>query len=230
MGKNKKVIYTSYFGNRGGIIEPSYISPGWDYVFFTDNEYIYDLSKKHLLTWKIEYIPTTTEETDSEIRAKFYKIVSHAFFPEYEYSIYIDSDKYKIDCNLDRFIENTLSPDSVFASLKHRKCDCTYKEIERQRKRKRDFDKNFDDIRDRCIDSGLPEHWGLNDNSIVVRKHCSELYIVMNNWWLEVAKYCKRDQCSLMKVLYESGLPFNQLEYEGFKNYKTMRYLSRISK
>lgn len=226
--KNNKVIYASWFGATGGIIEPEVITEGWDYHFYTDHEELLSLNTK----WNVQYMRRSSEETDSELRAKSYKILAHCFypFPTYTHSIYIDSDKYKIDCNLDELLERSLEEDSLFASLKHRASNCTYQEIERQRKRGKDSEESFQKIKERCLSARLPEKWGLNDNSIIIRKHCSKVSLFNNSWWLEVVRYCKRDQCSLMKLLYQTDIKFNQLHYEGYKNYKALRYLSKIKK
>lgn len=224
--RNKKVIYATWFGDKGAYFEPTYITSGWDYVFITDRLDLQEMCRRKKNIWEVVY--KEPSEEDSELSAKVYKILPHLEFVSYTHTIYIDSDKYVVDCNLDNLLEKTLGNNKEFAALKHRVTDCTYEEIQRQKKRAKDKAENFDSIRQRCIESGLPEHYGLTDNSILIRKLTSSVVLAMQSWWLEISNYCKRDQCSLQKVLYQTQLPFNYLCYENYKSYKALRYLSNI--
>lgn len=59
---------------------------------------------------------------------------------------------------------------------------------------------------------GFPRHFGLYENSIIVRKHKDKmLKKIMNDWWNEYNKYPTRDQFSLPFVIWKNHYSSIQL-------------------
>lgn len=119
---NNKLIFCTRFGNTLYWTEPQItVTRGWDCILFTDREEMVKILHKDQVRlrtqWTIKYVPDST--LCSKLVAKKYKILIHNMFPQYEYSIYIDADKYIIDCDLDkvlRFLRNNKN----LALLKHK--------------------------------------------------------------------------------------------------------------
>jgi hypothetical protein len=81
----KKCIYTVITANYDPLREPSCVTPGWDYICFTDNPSIQSN------TWKIVLItPEPGGETPHELSRR-YKLLPHKYLPEYDITLYIDA-------------------------------------------------------------------------------------------------------------------------------------------
>ena len=85
ISKNKKVIYTALFGERGKIIEPKVLPEGWDFVCFTDR---HDLKSS---AWDVRIIEVRYPDNPRK-SAKLPKILPYAYLPEYEVSLWIDAN------------------------------------------------------------------------------------------------------------------------------------------
>ena len=82
---NKSVIYTCLTGNYDGLKQPKYIYDGYDYICFSN-----EFSESHIGIWEIRKIPF---ETNDKLRlSRFVKINPHLALPEYEYSLWMDSN------------------------------------------------------------------------------------------------------------------------------------------
>ena len=82
---NKNVIYTCLTGNYDGLKQPKYIYDGYDYICFSN-----EFSESHIGIWEIRKIPF---ETNDKLRlSRFVKINPHLALPEYEYSLWMDSN------------------------------------------------------------------------------------------------------------------------------------------
>jgi hypothetical protein len=53
---------------------------------------------------------------------------------------------------------------------------------------------------------GFPRHYGLYENSILIRNHHDEpTRRLMEEWWVEYLKYSTRDQLSLPYLIWKLG-------------------------
>ena len=78
----KVAIYTAIFDFVDSLKEPDYIPEHCKFVCFTNLPLKSD-------NYEIRYVDR--ELTDDPVRnAKIYKILSHRYFPEYEYTVWID--------------------------------------------------------------------------------------------------------------------------------------------
>lgn len=82
--KPKVCIYSAHFGNTDDITEPTLDKTGVDFVLFTDNtEY-----KSNF--YKVIYCKPDFKDPNRS--AKVYKIFPHIFLPDYEYTIWADTN------------------------------------------------------------------------------------------------------------------------------------------
>ena len=65
---NKKVVYTCITGGYDNLIDPSYVTEGYDYVCFTDN---LELKSK---VWEIRPLPKETEGL-SQVKKQRYSVI-----------------------------------------------------------------------------------------------------------------------------------------------------------
>lgn len=207
----RKVIYTALIDGYDHLREPSKITPGWDYVCFTNNPQL--KSKK----WKIIYI-NNAEKLDSFRLNRKIKILYHKYLPNYDISIYIDSNII-IKTNLNRFLAGKLKKNSEIAMMWHQFRKNVYEEAEECIRLNRD-DKNT--IRQQVKEykmEGLPNNTGLTENRIIIRKHGSErLKRFMELWWHEILTKSRRDQISFNYLLWKYPLKINIYNPKKFYN------------
>jgi hypothetical protein len=189
---NKNVVYTCIIGEYDDIIEPSFITPGFDYICFTDNP------KLESSIWDIKPIPEN--ETLSTLpgvkRQRFIKIRPDIFLKEYELSIWVDGNVI-IQGNLNEFLSPVIEEDCSVYVPKHPSRNCIYAESKVVLAMKKDVGNNVNPQMERYKNEHFPEGYGLLQSNILVRKHNSEDCIkLMKEWSNEVINCSHRDQLS----------------------------------
>ena len=221
MSGNKSAIIATWFGNdKGNLIKPKLVTSGWDYLFFTDFRPIEEK------TWIWRKMSVKTPHIDPEAASKWIKILFPVLFPQYEKSVYIDSEKYLIDRDLDEFYA-AVAGNNEYAAVKHRVSDCTYEEIDRNIKRRSDKITNLKAIRQLNIEAELPKNSGLFDNSMILRLHTDRLKQCMAAW-ADALAVCKRDQCSIMMCLKKFSVNYGYCRSRMYVKYSALRALSNI--
>ena len=197
--QKKVAVYTAIIGKYDKLEEPKFVSPYCDYFIFTDAE-VPDNS-----TWKKRCLPTTREylELGNYQRAKYFKIFPHKLFPQYDYSIWVDGN-ITIVGDLIPFI-NRMGNKSM-AEFKHPNNDCAYNEaysiVSQGKAQGYEVRRQIEQYRK----EGFPDHYGLFENSFIIRKHNDEKCIqLMDMWWNQMKQFTWRDQLSLSYVLWKSG-------------------------
>ena len=215
---NKKVIYTSIFGNYDELHQQLFIPEGYDLVMFTD----IDLKSNQ---WEVRNeLPLYT---DNVRNAKRFKILPHRFLSEYDVSIYIDGN-YVVKNNINELVEKFLS--NVNAAFydhnqqpAYDKRNCIYQEayaIKYLYEINSSIDKqpkdNLDVIQkqvSKYMNEGYPEQNGLINGGIILRRHNTEDCIdTMEDWWTEIKHHSRRDQLSFNYVAWKNNFKFNYLE------------------
>lgn len=198
----KYVVYTVITGNYDELKEPIFVDEKADYICFTDNR------NMRSNIWKIRYLENE-ENYNAVMLSRLPKILPHRFFPEYEYSIYIDG---KMRCigNLEEYVY-LYGKNAPMLCFPHFVRDCIYDEAEEC------INLNLDDeakIRRQMSfyrSQGMPEHFGLIDACCMVRKHNNKDVIkTMELWWTQFKKWdSRRDQLSFNYACWKSGLEYD---------------------
>ena len=197
--KNKKVVYTCITGLYDGLIEPEYITDGYDYVCFTDNN---DFSSG---IWDIRPLPKEVEGLSQVKKQRFIKINPHLFLPEYELSVWVDGN-ITLKGSLNELTEKTLVDDCSIYVPKHPSRDCIYSEAKAVISMKKDKEENVNPQIDRYEEEGFPSKYGLLQSNIVIRKHNNEdCKKLMEAWSDEVINGSHRDQLSFNYVLWKNN-------------------------
>lgn len=214
------VVYTCIVNGYDDLEEPGYINPAIDYVIFTDMEVRQDS------IWKkrdISDYEQLKNRKPVEIN-RYVKLHPQEFFAEYDVSIYIDgtimllADMMPVALNLGK---------KYFGVHRHAFRDCIYMEAEGviyskradsgiTRKQMKEYHEN-----------GYPEHAGLYENTILVRRHNqADCIRLMEAWWDEYMKYPTRDQISLPYVMWKCRIVEKDIYILGNsieKNYRFRR-------
>lgn len=188
----KMCVYTCIIGEYDSLKPVLFKDPRIDYICFVDIE----RQCYQNLGWKIRKIDFDFDAPAGAFAQRRIKILPHLFLSEYDISVWVDGT-FQIVGDVYSMIDNIISRNSqkVCFMRKHPERDCIYQEAEAVKK----FNKADPTIIDQQISAyrkdKFPEHFGLSETGIIIRKHndpdCKEL---MNMWFDELLKYTYRDQ------------------------------------
>lgn len=205
------VVYTCITGNYDKPLEPVYQPDNIDYVIITDSEI--DPASK----WRKLDINTVevVKKFDNTRKARYAKTHPHVFFPEYEYSIWVDSN-FVVVGNLSKFIKCVGKV--PFASNWHPERNSIYREVVACKLKGKDNGDILERQINHYLEEGFPDDFGLIETNMVVRKHMDERCIrLMEDWWGEMTKWSKRDQLSLPYVIWKNGLTMRDMGFIGYQ-------------
>ena len=217
----KGVIYTALVGNYDTLMQPEAVDSGFDYVCFSDC-----ITESKVGVWEIRPIPFTSP--NSTRVSRYAKLQPHAVLPEYEYSVWMDAN---ILIKGEEFYEKVnakIAEGAKMAFVPHPSRDCVYEEIARCY---RDVRISFRDAvkqRRHLLAMGYPEHWGMMENNLILRRHNDpDVIRISDAWWEEFQNYTSRDQMSLMPVCRKAGIRPELLLGEG-NNTRNVPYLEVV--
>jgi len=211
--KNKAVLYTCLTGNYDQLNNHSYINPDWDYVCFTDHTAI---KNKNNSCWEIK--PLFFDKMDDVRNNRWHKLHPHLLFPEHERSVYVDTNINFLSDKIFEDINSAINESKKISLGLHPGRNCVYDEIGACLK----FEKDDQEI------------YGLFENNIIYREHHdTEVIKIMSDWWWWVENYSRRDQLSLMYVLWKNNfqvLPLSDTPYRNSKKISLWRSRNHVTK
>ena len=201
--RRRCVIYTCLFGDYDDLPPaPDMLGPA-SAVCFTDN------LDREPNGWLLRSLPAGGQ-LDPIRASRFAKILPHRLLPEYDASLYID-------CNvrLKRDVSELFDLGHLWVVPKHPHRECIFFEESKKllEKRKIDDPRQLLDQLRRYRLAGMPEYFGLTENSFIVRQHHHETVKEFGEaWWQEYLNGCPRDQISFPFVAWKTTLPHLKLE------------------
>lgn len=216
----KIVIYTCLIGGYDELLIPNFISPDCDYVCFTDDEEL--IKKAYVGPWKIEKLQFS--ELDNGKNNRWHKMHPHLLFPNYESSLYIDSNVYFRTGKIFEYI-SALPNDCIIALSPHPERDCIYEEAKFVLEIKLDKPEKVIPLVEKYRKEGFPEHFGLGENNVIFRHHNRlECIKLMDEWWNIFLEYSRRDQLSLFYLFWKNNTDFSFFSpYPFKKDHKNFR-------
>jgi hypothetical protein len=216
-------IYTSIFGNYDKLIEDNIQLKNVDYICFTD-------ANIKSSNWKI--INSIPIYEDPNRNAKKFKILPHRYLTEYDYSIWIDGNIRvigDISSLISKHYYQVYDHMNVYDAR-----DCIYKEAEaiiqmgienlnRDPSRKefafKDNPHIIEQQMNRYIQHNYPMKNGLATNPIILRHHNNKEVIKnMEDWWIEIKHWSKRDQLSFNYIAWKNNFKYEFLEGDSRNN------------
>ena len=191
-------VYTAEFGGYDEVLEPVIQPDNIDYFLLTDRE------AKQEGYWKPinpqQFVPP--EYLESPVLAnRWCKMHPETLFPEYRYSIYIDSNFLIVS---DFTVLINRMQDYPVAMFRHKNRDCVYDEVTACMIKKKAPREALERQRALLKAHGVPEKYGLLEAPVIVRRHhdprCMEL---MDTWWQAFLEGSRRDQISLIDALWK---------------------------
>lgn len=143
---------------------------------------------------------------DPNRNAKIHKILSHKYFPDKMYSLWIDgSVSIEFPFSVERLIEIYLA-DSDLALFKHTERHCIYQEANICIQRRLDDPLVIRKQIEKYTKDGHPSNAGLGECTILLRRHTDQIKAFNEAWWDEIQNGSKRDQISFAYLIRKMGI------------------------
>lgn len=199
------VIYTVITGKKD-ILNESINTQGTRAVCFTDDP---DLKSD---VWEVKLIPLLFKDIRRDSRIP--KMLPHIFFPEADYSLYVDANIIsKVPIN--KLIIEWLQ-DSDIAMFGHVTRDCLFDEAQECIRLELDTKEAIESQIERYKD--FPKHQGLYQGGVILRRHTPQIKRLNESWFTEYCTGCKRDQVSLPYVVEKEGVTINSIKGHAYSH------------
>jgi len=200
----KYVIYTALFGNYDKLVDPDYVDHNCDYICITNQINIVSN------IWTIRYI--CDDSTDGVYLNRRYKMMPHKYFSEYEYSIYVDTN-IRLKGPISSLIEKYMKVASIAMPI-HYERNCIYSEANKCLQIGKINKESYYELINNLLDkNNFPHGFGLGENNIIIRNlHDVNLTDAMEYWWDLFNLYAKRDQLTLMYVLWRKNIAYTLMK------------------
>ena len=197
-------VFTALFGGYDDIRDPLVHPDNIDYFIITDQQLDEESCWRRL---PADLIPADVEGDIA--RNRWVKMHPHLLFPNYDYSIYLDSNCWVVS-DLTPLIA-TLGSFPV-AMFPHKNRDCVYDEVEACLLQRKDRRSALEEHRQVLVDHGVAHHAGLAEATVIARRHHDPASVeLMDRWWQEFAALSNRDQIALADCLWQMGTPVARL-------------------
>jgi hypothetical protein len=205
-GRNKIVIYSALFGNIDNYEEYDKKIFGCDFVLITNNK---DINLKHTT---VRYIDMP--DMDFRKAARMFKTLPHRFFPEYEYSVWMDANVNIIHSDIVSIILEVTEQHDI-ATFKHMHRDYLAEEIYNCILRNKDNSYILMKQKEAYNKGGFTDQVPLIESGVLIRRHMEKEVIKLSeDWWKEIQRFSIRDQISFPYVLWQN--PVKQFKLKGY--------------
>jgi hypothetical protein len=197
----RNVVYTYLTGDYDTLKAPEVVTPGWDYLCFTDNTHL----KSEV--WELRPVPGWCEvSADLKRKASLIKIAHYSVIDS-AYAIAISMDaSMAITGDLDEFVADIGFDGYDFMALKHLERNCVYKEARVVMERGLDYVNVINAHMQRYREAGYPQNNGLWAGEFSVRRNgSSSLRKACQVWFREYTSGSRRDQLSLNYSFWKSA-------------------------
>jgi len=215
-------VYSCIVGQYDNIKEPIVKEENVDYYMFTDQ----NIEKDSV--WKKVDISIMEEFRGKSpfMINRIIKMHPDIYLPSYDWTMYIDGT-----IQIVGGVRSTIAEmGKCFLGLHfHNERDCIYNEglavINQKKASCKVISKQLNDYKD----IGFPPHYGLYENTIIVRKKDNCINLLMSNWLEEYEKYPSRDQISLPFVIWRYNFDRSLIHILGENINKNPRFIRHLS-
>jgi hypothetical protein len=189
-------IYTAITGGYDSVKE--HVNLPGDLFIFTDREVRSD---------KYYVLPCLNLFKSNNRNAKIHKVLAHVYFPEYEYTLWIDGNV-RIKKDISSLINRLKNHD--ISLFKHSERTCAYKEAKVCSHYILDKPPIISKQVERYKKEQFPEQYGLWCGGIIFRSN--RMHNLNEFWWKEICAGSKRDQISLPYALWKNNITANNID------------------
>lgn len=195
--------FTAIFGKYDDLKEPFFVTQGWKYVCFTDQDFKSDV-------WEVRKVPVM--RFGPAKTARYYKIMFHEHIED-EFSLWVDGT-FVINCDLDRWWRRFKPP---FTTVAHPFDRCIYVEIEACKRGGKGR------LQSLCKQKAIygyervPKNNGLIASGVLMRQNTPEVQEFCKLWWKQVEIYSERDQIGFGYVNFKLPNSHHSIEWNYTK-------------
>ncbi|MBJ13389.1 MAG: hypothetical protein CMG62_10010 [Candidatus Marinimicrobia bacterium] len=212
MSSKNTVIYSALTDSYDNILDPKTLPKNTDYILFTD-----DPTRINSKIWKTKKINFSYR--DPRRLAKIFKILPHYFFPNYKYSIWVDSNIEIINDLNDLIKISFENNDEFIAFFHHPDRSCIYDEAKNIINLGYSRKKIVLDQINHYKKLNYPKNNGLIAGRFIIRKHNNKKCIeLMKKWWEEIDNYSIRDQLSFNFSCWKKDMNYSTIDLNHFNN------------
>lgn len=164
--------------------------------------------------WKLRKI--SKMHRDNQRASRHPKMLPHLYFPEAEYSLYIDGNIQLLTAPeelVDLYLKKT-----DMALFPHPQRKCTYHEATKCLRRKKADPNLVKAQMSHYKRLGFPKGYGLTACWVILRRHAPLVQAFGESWWDAYLKFSGRDQLCFDFVRWELGISYTKLPGNLFKN------------
>lgn len=197
----KIIIYTCITGGYDSLQQPFLPAEGFEFICFVERG---AKREERVGAWRIEEIPYGWN--DDALLARSQKLNPHAILPEDSgWSLWIDANIRIVDDSIYRLCRELQAGNVPYAGIAHPSCDCAYEEAVRCMKEGRDGIWRLVGAVTFLRRAGVAEHSGLQDTSLIFRKHGDPAVMELDLWWWEcLVHVSNRDQLTQVFALQDT--------------------------
>ncbi len=193
----RAVIYSAYFGDKEPLNRASFGE--WktvERVIITDDP---DLRAPHA----DRIIHDSLNGLDPARASRRGKLMPHRYFPEYDWSLYIDNNAELRADPAELFAAIARNPGSGFHCFKHIRRDCIYDEATVCIRLGKDDPEIIRRQMERFRAVGLPRHAGLITGTFLIREHNRPMLRELGERWFDTVLHgSRRDQLAFNYVAW----------------------------
>ena len=205
--RRRLVVYTAMFGDYDDLFVPSLEqAESCDFVIFTDRQ---DVPPP----WRRGPVSYATPNRIK--RNRFYKLLPHRLFPEYQWSLYLDGN---VDLRMDpqAFLDRHSRHGADFLVFRHPSRASILEELAACIELRKDNAELMVRQVAGYLDDGFRHAFALTQNNIMLRRHNDPALMALSEaWWAEVQSKSQRDQLSLSYVVEKTAYKGIALFDEG---------------
>lgn len=199
MEYSRVVCYTCITGNYDRIYDPVFITPGVDYICFTDNP------AARSSVWKFRTVPQELTGLSKVKQQRVIKICPHRYLGEYDVSVWIDGN-IRVKGDLRKLLSETDFSRTPLYTRIHPSRKCVYDEAEMIVRLGKDSAENINPVIGRYRAEGYPPNIGMAETNILVRAHNDIRCRMFDDAWAaELMLHSHRDQMSFNYVAWKRG-------------------------
>lgn len=216
----KIIVYTANIGHYDKVRDPLYKDPNVQYILFTDDK---NLTSK---IWDVRYVDYCASiDNDLQRVARYFKLCPDKVLPKHDISIWVDG-KYEINLhNVKQFIERNLVHDIACYTHHNGNRDCIYQEAKVCIDNRLDSESVINRQIDRYRKNNFPEHYGLCDTAIMIRRNNYIVRLFNERWKAEIDFGSKRDQLSQMFISWLSSVSIDRIRFGGDVSYRSQFFI-----
>lgn len=222
---SKFCVYTCITGGYDRLSEPAVVSPGTDYICFSD------MPCAEGSAWKFLPMPEELDLMSNVKRQRVVKICPHRYLPPgYDASMWIDGNLTPMDDLLALASRYDLGSCPLYTRVHPRNKD-VYQEIELCRSLGKEDPVALDALKARYESEKYPKKTGMHETNVILRRHRdAECARLCDQWAVELMKNSHRDQLSFDYVCWKNGFVAGCLRelfdmgYNGYIGFKPHAY------